>query len=360
MSSADGGYMKKLTQIFIKTKNVPSIMNIECSNSAYERLQAIGIYAKARLVKEDLKQIFLHRTIWQGKSNQILEEINMVKQSGAVLTEEQKDILSLESRLEKEDFILQIEPFTVEHPFLVANIVLGNDLDNFSQYGFDSKKNLAGAVNTYCIGERDIIDGYKRNYIWRQKEYKNKVELMDHGDLFVKQTDVSGKKDSGVLTEPSTSGFGLEQDWSPFLISVLKYAQTIGKQNLPEIKNWQELINELRTSNPWGNDYSKDFTGTELHLNIQFNDDLFVIGSKHSRLWINRTVLPYVNEGALDFLRRSENGELEFCIYREPEKFDRVAHYIPEDIPHLLKANYQLYARNIDDMTKIMYWFNNK
>lgn len=333
-------------------------MTIECSNQTYERLQSLQIEKRARLVREDLKQIFLHRTIWQGKSNQILKDARTVKQSGALLTEEQKDILSLESRLEKEDFVSQMEPFAIEHPFLVAKIILGDDLDKFSQYGFNSKKNLAGAITAYCIGERDIIEGYKRNYIWRQGDYKNKVELIDHGDLFVNQKDVSGKEDSGVLIEPLTSGFGLEQDWSPFLISVLKYAKAIGKNNMSEIKNWQELIRELRTSNPWGIDYSDDFTEYAMHLNMQFNDELLGIGKNCSRLWINQSVLPYFNEGALDFLRRSKNGELEIQVFHEPENFDRIAHYIPEDIPHLLKANYQLYARSVDDMAKIMYWFN--
>ncbi len=334
-------------------------MAIECSNSAYERLHAAGILKKARLAKKDLQLIFLHRTVWEGKADKIIEEAKTAKQAGDSLTEEQQDILSLELKLQAEDFILRMVPFIVQHPFLVAKIVLGNDLDKFSQYGFNSKKNLAYAVTAYCIGEEKLINEYKRSYVWRRREYKNKVELIDHGDLSVIQTDVSENEDSGVLLEPPTSGFGREQDWSPFLYSILRYAQAIGKQNSPEIREWRDIIKELRTSNPWGNEYSKNLAETELHLKQLFTTDLFGTGN-NTRVWINDNVLPCFREGALDFLRRSENGDLEITVYTKPEKYYVAAHYLSEDIPHLLKANYQLYARNVDDLAEIMHWFNKK
>lgn len=335
-------------------------MTIECSNSAYEKLQVLGIQQRTKLVKEELTQIFLYRTIWAGEANKILEATKRAKQSGAVLNEEKKDILSLEAELEADSFILRIDPFVIKHPFLVAKIVLGKDLGKFSQYSFSSKKNLASAINAYCIGERKAINDDKESYVWRQRENKNNICLVDHGDLSVSQIDVSKKEESGVLIDPPSSGFGLQQDWSPFLISVLKYAQSIGKRDIPEIKDWQELVRTLRTSNPWGNDYSKDFTKTELHLAAQFNDDLSGAGNNNLVLWINDRVLPHFNDGALDILRLDEKGDLEISLYKRPAKCQRIAHYIPEDIPHLLKANYQLYARSVNDMAKIMHQFNIK
>src|SRR3989338_4577614 len=196
---------------------------IECSNSAYEKLQALGIEKRTNKVKKDLRQIFLYKTIWDGKEKKILKEIKRNKKQEFELEEEEKDILSLEAKLEAEDFVAQIDNFVIEHPYLVAKVVLGEDLNNFVQYGFSSKLNLASAINAYCIGERDIINNNKSTYIWRSGEYKNKVNLMDHGDLHVSQTEVLGIEESGVLIDPKKSGFGLQQDWSVFLISVLKY-----------------------------------------------------------------------------------------------------------------------------------------
>jgi len=324
---------------------------IECSNDAYYKLQAIGIEERTKRVKEELTQIFLYKTIWDGEANIILEQARTAKPS-----EEQQDILALEEKLD--DFVFQINPYVIEHPFLVAKVVLGDDLDKFSQYGFSSKKNLASAINAYCIGEKKTINDDKRSYIWRQGKYKNSVNLIDHGDMHANQKNLSKIEESGVLIDPPGSGFGLQQDWSPFLISILKYAQAIGKKDIPEIKDWQEMIRELRQSNPWGNTYSEKFTKTKFDLTIQYDHDLSGAKDINLKLWINKSVLPYFNKGALDILKNTEDGDLKIRLYTQHEKFKRIAHYIPEDIPHLLKANYQLYARSVDDLANIMYWFN--
>jgi hypothetical protein len=325
----------------------------ESPNSAYQKLQKIGILERARKVEEDLTDIFLFRTIWDGKAEQIVEESRKAEPN-----EESQDILSLESELEAELNVLQMDPHVIKHPFLVAKVVLGDDLENFSQYGFSSKKDLASAVTAYCIGEMEIIKNDTRVYIWRQGIHKNKINLIDHGDLSVSQTNVSNENESGILVNPPTSGYGIQQDWSPLLITTLRYAQAIGKSDLPEIKKWQELIKELRTHNSWGNGYS-DYTGKESHLNFQFGCELAGTGDKNLKLQIGSTV-PYYNkkESTLNILKESESGEVVVKYFGGEKKFEIICCYIPDDLPHLLKANYQLYARNVDDMAKIMYHFN--
>jgi hypothetical protein len=327
-------------------------MAIECSNIDYNKLQAIGIEERTKQVKEELSDIFLHKMIWDGKVNLILEN---ARQS---LDEEQEDILSLEAEIEAElespGYIAQMDPFVIKHPFLVAQLVLGDDLDNFSQYGYSSRKDLANAVSAYCIGERKVIQKNREVYIWRQREYKNTVTLMDHGDMNVSQVNVEG---SGVLMDPPRSGYGLKQDWSSFLIPILRYAQAIGEKDIPEIKNWQELIKELRR-NTWGDDFS-DFTEEELSLTMLYGRELSGTSDGNLKLWINSSILPHLNGRNLDILRTSETGDVEVPIFGHPQKFQKIANYVPEDIPHLVKANYQLYARSVNDIAKVMYWFNN-
>jgi hypothetical protein len=328
----------------------------ECANWAYQKLQEIEILERARKVEEDLTSIFLLRTIYDGKTGQIVEGSRKAKPN-----EEEQDILSLEAELEAELNVLQMNPHVIKHPFLVAKVVLGDDLEKFSQYAFSSKKDLASAVTAYCIGEMGVIKSDTRVNIWRQGIHKNVVQLLStNGDMFTTQTDVSGIENSGVLIDPLTSGYSLDQEWSPFLITVLKYAQAIGKSDLPEIKEWQKLIEKLRVGQFWSGNKDFDFTKMRSNLAGQFKRELYGTGDKNLPLWINDDthVLPYFNNGELDILQESEKGEIEMELYRKDQKFQRVAHYIPEDLPHLLKANYQLYARNVDDMAKIMYHFN--
>lgn len=329
---------------------------VECSNSAYEKLNYIGILERMRKVKEDLTKIFLYRTIWEGRANEILESARKVKTPD----EEQQDILSLETKLEGDELCMRVNPFVIEHPYLVAKVVLEEDLEKFSEFGFSSKKNLAKAINAYYIGEKEVITKASDNYIWRRGDFKNNVRLNEHGDLSVIQTDVTGGDDSGVLVNPISSGFGLQQDWSPFLYSVLMYAKaSFGKRDILEITDWENQVEEIRTSNPHGHNLG-DFKKRDSTIESIFIRSLSGTQPEISlKTWINDYVLPhYFGDGTLDILRLDKEGKLKVCLYNKLENVDVVAHYVQEDIPDLLKANYKLYARSLEDLAKIMYKFN--
>lgn len=331
-------------------------LRIECSNSAYKRLQDARINARAKKVKESLTKIFLYRTIWEGRANKILEDAK----NGKFDENEQRDILSLEKEVEG-GLVFRFEEPAIKHPFLVARVVFGDELECFAKYGFTSKESFAKAITGYCIGEDVRSQPDFRKCVWRQGDYKNEVKLIDHGDMSVGQTNVSGENpedDSGILINPPHAGFGLEQDWSPFLITVLKYAEALKKQNIPEIKNWAELARKLRIHNMWGgNEFVENSGELDSHYEMFFQRELFGFGKDALRVYIKDGIIPVFDSGNLDILREDKNGSIELNMYGSLERFTKLARYVPEDISHLLKANYQLFVRSPQTMADIMNYF---
>ena len=136
----------------------------------------------------------------------------------------------------------------------MGKIVLGEEIHNYEKFGFSSQKSLEGSINAFCIGERHLLDYYGDKDFWRTGNLKKCISLNIHGDLYAYQTNVFGKNrientlfgDVEVFEkykeDIESSGISAHQDWSEFLLATLKYAQFLGKKEIPEIKNWRDFL----------------------------------------------------------------------------------------------------------------------
>lgn len=326
-----------------------------CSLETYRKLDATDILSRARKSVDGLETVFLYKSISGGKPEEILKSIKGSK--GKEMEEDRADILELERKLEEESWVTWINPFVIEHPFLIGRMVFGSDLEKFAQFGFSSKRDLAKAITVYCASERYGINNTYCKYIWRTRNYRNEISLCDHGDFSVEQIDISSQQNTVILTNPPEEGFGIVQDWSPFLVYALKYAEAIGRKDIPEIINWRDFAGKIRASNPWGSkipDKSAelDLATENLFLRglIPIQHPLFTGG--------NSVVAPSINEDRLEILQENNSGDI--SIFNGKIKMKRIITYFPEDIPHLLNANYKLFARSVNAMVQIMDYFNSK
>lgn len=326
-----------------------------CSRQGYEKLEAVQIAERTRKVREGLNTVFLYKSIWRDAPAEVASwtRNTLVDRRWE---EDRTDLQDLDRELDKEPNLTQIEPFVFNHPLLVARMIVQNDLDQFAKYGFGSKRDFAKAIVTYCISERRPIQGDKRCVSWRNERYQNRVDLIDHGDLNVRQTDITGKLGEDIIINPQTQGFGIQQDWSPFLVSVLKYAERIGQKNIPEIRNWRDLAKKVRTTNPWGTDIPDPETDSpDVSVELLFSTGLAPL---EYPLRLNDRVVASLGDGNLELLRENPKGEVE--LFGGRLKGSRIITYFPTDIPNLLRANYQLFARSVSSMAQLMDYFNSK
>jgi hypothetical protein len=327
---------------------------IICSRQGYEKLERAQIQDRTHKKRDALNRVFLFRSIWQDEPEKVASEIK--NSSGTELQEDREDLQELERKLDEETNIFQMEPFVFENPLLVGRLVFGDDLDNFSKYEFKTKTDFARTIVAYCICEREEIQRDSCSVSWRNETYKNSVKLINHGDLSVLQKDITGRLGEDIIINPCSQGFGLKQDWSPFLVSVLKYAEAIGKKEIPEIRDWRTLARKLRTANVWSTNIP-DKSDKEPEFQIK---QLFLSGLTPIEypIHINSEIFPMFSEGSLEILRENPQGDIK--LFRGTITASKIISYSPEDIPFLLKANYQLFARSVNDMAQIMDYFNSK
>ena len=323
-----------------------------CSNKTYDLLNVASILNRTQKVAEGLQTLFLYRSIWEGLPEQTLKEMKSF--SSLPLREERKDALNLEKAVGAEQHLLRMEPFAFEHPFLVARMVSGKDLEQFHSYGFSSKRNFAKGVAAYCISERAQIAGDKQEYSWINTSYKNKITLCSHGDLGVTQIDIRGKAEE-ILINPPKEGFGLKQDWSPFLVAILKYAEAMRKKNIPLIQNWRETARKVRTSNACGTTIPERAKEESFEAETLFTQGLYPL---EAPLFITSDIVASLNENRLEMLCKDENGSVN--LWNGKLKMRPFLTYFPHDLHHLLTANYQLFARSTKDMAGIMDYFNSR
>ena len=226
-------------------------MAIECSQVAYEKLQDAGIEKRLNDREEDIENILLSRTIWEGRSRKLVDEAIGDASRTGMSDEFYKDVAVLSKKLEDDCLCLDMSSKNLpDHPFLLGGVVFGSDIGSFQKYGFESEKDFVEAITAYSIGERDSYGGC--DHVWRSNGRKNEINLIGNlGDSCVLQIDVSGA--GPVLRDPLSYGFGWKQDSSQFLAIALKYVEALGMRDCDEIKNWEKIVAELR--HPCGNGY---------------------------------------------------------------------------------------------------------
>lgn len=337
------------------------IERIECPNPAYRKILEAGLDKRILDKKEivgdlvgiekfpdNIDEIF-------ARAERILDEKGKITQKREIA----RNILLFGIALE-DDNSWEIEPVrkcSLEYPSFLAQLVLGEDIFKFRKMGFPTRRSLEESIASFCIGEENsLFCSYYPERIWRNGKFKNRVSRNEHGDLFVLQTNVSGRyfKEETLFGEeeifdtmlrnPPAEGFGAYQDWSGFLLSLLRYAQALGEAKMPEIANWREIAEKNGQGGNWADghcDFGLDWlmemklledeerTGKDIPIQI-------VNGGSNSR----NVVIPYLAKDR-KMVYRNQLGE-DLVVYDE------------KDLREALIANYCYFARDRLLMAKIM------
>ena len=129
-------------------------MAIECSQVAYEKLQDAGIEKRLNDREEDIENILLSRTIWEGRSRKLVDEAIGDASRTGMSDEFYKDVAVLSKKLEDDCLCLDMSSKNLpDHPFLLGGVVFGSDIGSFQKYGFESEKDFVEAITAYSIGE---------------------------------------------------------------------------------------------------------------------------------------------------------------------------------------------------------------
>ncbi|MCA9485255.1 MAG: hypothetical protein KC506_00220 [Nanoarchaeota archaeon] len=358
---------------------------LECPTPAYDRLVESGLETKIVSKGRDISDLF-SRGIYLESENcpDVVDWAEHIISTPAdkidELREIAKDILNLKHKCDELDYLSgihlnEMERMFIENPGFLARLVLWDEVLRFDKFGFVSRRSLEQAVVSYCFGEKEKLQNQK-DAVWRNGDKKNRISLNVHGDLYVEQIDVSGKEtlEETLFCEvPSfesykftgrLGSFHAPQDWSQFLVSILKYSEELGMERIPEIVNWKDVMN---IGGIVGTNTAEALGGFGGFDNTEFLIDSTLLGGakdgKYLPLRINTIFVPYFDEGTLRYLSRSEDGQrdlsrfgriFEGARYKEEVVFDS------KDIIPALKANYRYFARDRGDLVRIMNAFNEK
>ena len=358
---------------------------VECPNPAYYRIMNSELLDKILEKKESIHLTLLYSSLFADKQGERIVEWAEEVCSGDAKSSERtgvaKDILELYHVWNQNSPILEeFGKMLIEHPSFLARLALGRNLLSYKKYGFSNRRSLEEAITSFCIGEREIIDSFGRDYYWRTGDLKNHISLNVHGDLYAAQADVSGSEQEVIeedlfgrrklivfdtkKEDVAYTGISAYQDWSTFLLSILRYAQSLGKSKMPEIVDWKDVMSkagvvgthtaEAEFGLPGSDYYTKDLMDMAIlrediqeknawPLNIRFDGEIYYI--------------PYIKNEEMFYLSESEKGDVSlerFGKFFEGKRFSKRMKYCEEDIPHVLRANYKFFARDKTIMFGIM------
>jgi hypothetical protein len=358
-------------------------MDIECLNPAYEKIKNSEVYNSIINKKEVLRDIFLFNSPYIECLDDTFENIrSFYFNKNRRISEKSKvfeNILLLQRDIEDENYFpfSDFEKVLLNHPCFLAYVILEDEIFDYKKFKFPSIKSLSEAVTSFCIGERV----FGNEYVWRLNGFKNKISQNTHGDLYVNQSNVSGKisleknlfEDEEIFETYANvfvSGISAFQEWSQFLIASLKYAKYLGKEKMREIVNWKDVLEDVgggvgtnTAEAEFGTDFSK------YHLESLMNYPVLQNGIKieqfplHIYFDTNHCFYPFFDKGKLFYLIEKESGDIlmeNFSNVDNDKKFSKVLEYSKEDLPHILTAAYKYFARDRSKMYKIMDYFNSK
>jgi hypothetical protein len=337
------------------------IERVECPNPAYNKIIEAGIDKVLFRKRESLTDI-THVNCFPDDIDKVFAKAERVLSKKGKLTQERevaRNIILFRNAVgseEGEDYDA-MEKLSLKYPSILAYIALGNDVCRFRHLGFPTRKSLEESIVSFCMGEERSLSSFLRSgRTWRNGKFKNEIFRNEHGDLHVSQADVSGRyyKEQtlfgeeevfdSMLVNPPSGGFGAYQDWSGFLLSLLRYAQALGKEKMPEIVNWREIAEKDGIGGNWADGHC-DFGFswiTERKLlregeDMSGFDTIFIPNGYGS----DRTAtIPFFTKDRRLVYRR-ENGE-------------KLVEYNEKDLSEALVANYCYFARDRLLMCKIM------
>lgn len=246
----------------------------------------------------------------------------------------------------------------LKYPSYLARFILGDDVEKFEEYGFPCKRSLEEAVSCFAINKEFKGQIYEDVFNWRNRGFKNEFFMNNHGDLHVSQIESSEKTEKNLFgielrraykIDPLGKGIANYQDCSSFLISLLKYADKIGKRDIREIVDWRGVLEEVGGvgndsaeafggSNTWGIEYDMEYELAELGNEFKENEKYFKIPSGN----YYRETISCFDNGKLVFLSSDEGGDIEF----NGKIYSRRIEYDKNDLPDALKGTYRLFCRD--------------
>jgi len=277
----------------------------------------------------------------------------------------------------------------MKFPALLAYVAVGEDLTRFEEFGFPSRQSLERAITSFCIGE-NLWNGSDRDYSWRNGKMKNSINHDVHGDVYIGQINLAGRERKFPTLFEEQKGFellGLELDdykdcaglhegigadynyWETFLISALKWAEAIGKKNIPEITDWKRALasigggvgthtSECEFGGSGSDDWRFDMEVKETPILIQGREsEVKLFPHCIKRGYGDDLVYPYVIGNELHFICKSAEGNIEIPSRAEMfngVKFKSGVVYQESDLPEVLKGTYKYFARDRSAIPKII------
>ena len=354
---------------------------IECTDSAYKRLEAFGLIHRIcnDTIRDQMLSAYFDYTnglqkIFKKAEKVVMANLEKISERRIVYEE----ILKLKHDLENGSGWINRDEVIKNYPGILAFMALGEDVLNYKSYEFPTRRALEEAVSGFCVGEWETAFSLsKENYIWRRNGLKNRISNAWHGDLYVGQVNVFSeeKKEEGLfestiyfdsLIDSEYSAILAHYDsWPFFLVGVLKYAEAMGKKNIPEIIDWREVIKKVGYASTYTAEAEFGSQGNDF-LIYQLKEGKLLIGGKRRETYNDLSIVdnsncsytPCLLDSNLAYVRRSKEGESFFC--EEDLKYSKVLTYSEEDLPDLLAGTYRLFARDRSQLPKIMDMFLNR
>ncbi len=352
---------------------------MECPNPAYDRLIKSGLADKIISRKEEIHNTLLYKTpFYEPRGSAIFDWANRVLENEGKISERResaRDISELERKFTEADGKSHVDgnefaEMLLQNPSWFARFMIGKEVLRFAKHGFPTRKSLEESVVSFCVGEQETYDKSSDSYVWRNGRWKNTINLNMHGDLYVEQKDVSGVKrierrlfgkEIYFDTHKKVEGesFGAHQDWSAFLVSVLRYSKLVGKSRIPEIVNWEGVLQKVGEK---GTNTAECMFGSGGLDNIPWliTAPLAIEGGEENapaiQIWRSHETqyIPYFSDGRLIYLKPDNEGEINLL----GKRYSQGVEFNENDLTHLLKANYRFFARDKSQMRRIMKIFN--
>lgn len=357
------------------------MLSIECPKPAYDKLVRNGL--ERRITgSEGVKDILLTPyiegeltySIFDLSKSQLVSSFNGISERRRLY----KDLFDTQCDLERYDGVIDKIDFLICHPSLLAFAALGEDVLNYQKYGFLSRRKLEEAVTSLSLGERHEVFGEKDNYVWRNGKFKNELSNGYHGDLTIRQTNISGNHfnvntlfgdeedfDTYKNVDGQRKGIhAIDVSWSSFLMGILRYAYAIDKAKTFHISNWTKVLDEVGYVPTFTAEYEFGAGGNQIVLDGLKDSELLISGEKIEGKFYwslslacsgERIYDACFHDGKLVYIREDGNGEIGFSD--TDKRFSPQVVYDENDLQDLLRGTYRLFARDRRILPEIMGMF---
>lgn len=360
------------------------MVRVECPKPAYDRLVKSGLDNKIFASEGKITDIISGPYLESGIFYDLIKEAeeHMTRQDLKIneKTSLYKDILGVNSHADEYGFVSgDKEELLIKFPGLLAFAALGDDLFRYAEYGFSNIRQLMESVASFCLGKEIRARQEGGYYYWRHGKYKNKLSNEWHGDCHFFQTDASGEdykvntlfgqeevfdtwKDVMGCSKGVNAGYDY---WQTLLTITLLYAKAIGKQKMPEIVNWRDVLKEVGSAGTCTAEaeFGSGVGGLEI-------DDRYILiegeEMKNILLFIGEVdnyYYPYVSDNKLFYIKEDPQGQIELPFERgfiAGKRFSPYIVYEGDELPEILKGTYRLFARDRRLLPKIMDAFLSK